>query len=588
MSFGIGIGDILMLSGLAYTLGKTLTSGRKGAPAEFQEVQNQLFAISSALKLLSSTLSKSGSPGVADRAEEDEILGRMVENCGATLKHLEKILQKYPELRPDLEKEQVDDNMRRKWRQELKDNIKKIKWTTEGAGLDKLRHNLATHVNALNLAIAARCSFQTDRVKAQVDLTHGMLQDIHEWYIGNIKNAPPKQPKRSREVETGATELHSASEGQLEEPELSFSVFLNLSNEIPSRLLCPKATFDPEWLLTQGSRLFHCVCGKNDNLDYTLLPVSLILRLTTTRPTWKIHAFSKSYNSVVSLLLSNISSTRLADFEQYISQLALIQGLRSASTASNSMLMHTSLQENNRGSLSILHTFGDTAGFRQNIRSATLISNGFQFILGTIDSVQMLYYTTILSPQSVESTTEQENLSLLPCQNAEMVLLPKPLSDSADISQLVLQFNHLTTIEEVRSTPGIILQNITAKASLAHSDGNENHDIHHADIELLFSSREAVNSFVQNPTTNEQRMIIKSKCGSKFVTMVLPPASSGQPLLEWSGTAPDLPAFFIDVNTEETRIIQQSSGIISTLRLVQTDITNETLRDNAIDSQMEE
>jgi hypothetical protein len=27
-------------------------------------------------------------------------------------------------------------------------------------------------------------------------------------------------------------------------------------------------------------------------------------------------------------------------------------------------------------------------------------------------------------------------------------------------------------------------------------------------------------TIVQQPTTNEQRMIIKSKCGSKFVTMV--------------------------------------------------------------------
>src|SRR6266498_445431 len=110
MSFGISIGDILMLSGLAYTLGKTLTTGRASAPAEFQEVQNQLFAISNALKLLSATLEKSGSLDV-DRVvgpEEDEILGRMVENCSSTLKHLDNVLKKYPELRPDSEKEQVD------------------------------------------------------------------------------------------------------------------------------------------------------------------------------------------------------------------------------------------------------------------------------------------------------------------------------------------------------------------------------------------------------------------------------------------------------------------------------------------------
>lgn len=42
--------------------------------------------------------------------EEDEILGRIIENCSLTLKHLDIVLKKYPELRPHLEKEQVDEN----------------------------------------------------------------------------------------------------------------------------------------------------------------------------------------------------------------------------------------------------------------------------------------------------------------------------------------------------------------------------------------------------------------------------------------------------------------------------------------------
>lgn len=158
MSFGIGVGDIITLSSLAYTLGKTFGSHRKEAPAEFQEVQNQLFAISNALKLLSATPGKSGSSSESWVAvpEEDEILCRMVKNCRLALEQLELVLKKYPELQLDPEKDHSDENPGRKWRKELKDNIKKIKWTTEGTGLDKLSLNLATHVNAINLAIAAR------------------------------------------------------------------------------------------------------------------------------------------------------------------------------------------------------------------------------------------------------------------------------------------------------------------------------------------------------------------------------------------------------------------------------------------------
>ena len=155
MSFGIGIGDIVLLSDLAHRLGTTLTSGRKGATAEFQEVQNQLFAIGKALKSASATLETPKSLDGSQRvAPEDEIMGQMIENCGVTLKHLDGVLEKYPELRADAV--QLDEKTHQKWVKDFKDNIKKIKFTTEGTGLDKLRGSLGIHVTALNLAIAAR------------------------------------------------------------------------------------------------------------------------------------------------------------------------------------------------------------------------------------------------------------------------------------------------------------------------------------------------------------------------------------------------------------------------------------------------
>ena len=158
MSFRISLGDILKLSGFAYTIGKALTTGRKSAPDEFQEVQNQLFAISNALKVLSTTLQEGGSKNAdkAGKQEDDEILSRMIENCQSTLEYFNTVLQKYPELRPGSEEKLADESSRKRWRRELVENIKKVKWTTEGTGLGRLRQDLATHVHALNLAIAAR------------------------------------------------------------------------------------------------------------------------------------------------------------------------------------------------------------------------------------------------------------------------------------------------------------------------------------------------------------------------------------------------------------------------------------------------
>lgn len=293
MSFGIGVGDILMLSGLAYSIGKTLTSGRTGASAEFHEVQTQLFAISNALKLLSKTLHGSGA-STQDHVStlEDEALIQMIENCSTTLKHLEKVLEKYPELRSEM-KVTEDESTRRKWRQELKENVRKIKWTTEGADLDKLRRNLAIHINALNLAVATRGwsgiknhiseviltinSAQTANVKTQVDITHGMLQDIHEWFLNNLKSSPKQHldpaPTTNRGTGTSrvtradpvAVAAGRAAEISIESETITFRLSLDQKG---SSSLCRKASFSPEWLSAGGDCLFLCICGKNHRLGY--------------------------------------------------------------------------------------------------------------------------------------------------------------------------------------------------------------------------------------------------------------------------------------------------------------------------------
>lgn len=77
----------------------------------------------------------------------------MVKNCSATLSHLEAIVDKYMELKTNNEEPGQAD--RKRWGKELRENWKKIRWTAEGGGLEKLRVNLAVHINDLNSAISA-------------------------------------------------------------------------------------------------------------------------------------------------------------------------------------------------------------------------------------------------------------------------------------------------------------------------------------------------------------------------------------------------------------------------------------------------
>jgi len=164
MASPVSIGDVIMLSKLAFRLGHAFTSGRKSAPAEFQEVQNQLYSLSKALEFLvthKTTHSGDDSNSCENTAatcrqeidQHDEFLGQLIINCRKTLSHLESLVDKYSELTSDCE--EPGSIGRKKWRTEMKDNWKRIRWTIEGGNLDELRGNLAVHINSLNLAVSA-------------------------------------------------------------------------------------------------------------------------------------------------------------------------------------------------------------------------------------------------------------------------------------------------------------------------------------------------------------------------------------------------------------------------------------------------
>jgi hypothetical protein len=163
----LSIGDAILLSQLAYSLARAFTSGRKSAPAEFQEVQNQLYGLGSALEFIAKDRTESSSrSGVGDAEtvekekeadEQEDVLERMLSNFLGNLKHLELLVGEYMEIDPNA-KDSGQTGLRR-WQQDVKRNWKKIQWTTEGGDLEKLRNNLAVHINGLNLALSAmhRC-----------------------------------------------------------------------------------------------------------------------------------------------------------------------------------------------------------------------------------------------------------------------------------------------------------------------------------------------------------------------------------------------------------------------------------------------
>ncbi|KAG0638283.1 hypothetical protein HOY80DRAFT_187517 [Tuber brumale] len=168
MAMPVSIGDILLLSQIAYRVGLAFTSGRKSAPAEFTEVENQVFALKDALDMLQEEIA---SPEADNEAVES--LGAMISYCRTTLEGLEKIVQEYCPAMGDGRKAgaaRAGDGggevelQKRKWSKKLKDNWKRVVWTTGDGDLSTLREKLTFHVTVITLVVNTLQSKKSSRL----------------------------------------------------------------------------------------------------------------------------------------------------------------------------------------------------------------------------------------------------------------------------------------------------------------------------------------------------------------------------------------------------------------------------------------
>lgn len=77
MPFSVSIGDVVLITQIAWTLAQAFTKGRKSAPAEFCEVESQLYSLSAALEAFKKARDKGDidtgdkSPPIPSRGETD-------------------------------------------------------------------------------------------------------------------------------------------------------------------------------------------------------------------------------------------------------------------------------------------------------------------------------------------------------------------------------------------------------------------------------------------------------------------------------------------------------------------------------------
>ncbi|KAI9790571.1 MAG: hypothetical protein M1835_000903, partial [Candelina submexicana] len=145
--------ECIKLAGMAWTIGRAFTSGRAGAPSEFQEVENELEGLTTSLNLLAETLDDDN--GILSRADEKTKTGvqDILNCCGQTLQDLESFVNQYSEIR------KVDNGTsqatERRWKRFFVKHWKTIVWTTEGGNIQSLRNMLHIHVESISMTMQA-------------------------------------------------------------------------------------------------------------------------------------------------------------------------------------------------------------------------------------------------------------------------------------------------------------------------------------------------------------------------------------------------------------------------------------------------
>lgn len=161
MASPVSFGDAVTMAKIAWRIAHAFTKGRKSAPAEFREVENQLYSLSAALTAFKDLcgddvaavmIDPSKLPARFQKEEQDgmQTVSGIMDSCNETLKHLEKMVEDYGVVASP--KDPKKSRLQR-WSNELVKNYKKVAWTTEAGDLAALRSKLMVHTNSLDLVL---------------------------------------------------------------------------------------------------------------------------------------------------------------------------------------------------------------------------------------------------------------------------------------------------------------------------------------------------------------------------------------------------------------------------------------------------
>ncbi|KIX00530.1 uncharacterized protein Z518_10670 [Rhinocladiella mackenziei CBS 650.93] len=464
MANPISFGDAYLAAKLALQLGRAFTKGRKSAPAEFREVENQLYSLSSALFALKDALSKNeftvnmDPPNAQPRlAGSEETISVMLRSCEETLEHLKEIVGKYGCMvdPPDPQTPRL-----KRWKGDLKSTWMKVSWTKEGGDLATLRSKLTVHTNSLNLMLGVAINSQTSRVEDRVDQVAVMLKEIHDWFSANLKSTTPG----SHSVRENSLTLEQSHPVTLQE--FVFELYVDTGRREDFQLICGRASLHPKWKVKHseaGARhLFRCHCNEGVKGEhshqaniaaFTLSSLSFPVKLTGKERSYMLYkATDATNNRLVSLVIKRVPLNALSEFEgAFIYELAW-QGANSMLGRGLRTMLAYSMPD--AKDTHILHMIGNLNGVRKSVDSITFSSGPRSYTRASVGTIQLLHYKTVgnesLQSRSSDLATSSESY----LSTAELVVhySENDSQAGADVSLTTIQSANklLQKLEEMR------------------------------------------------------------------------------------------------------------------------------------------
>ncbi|KAF2474289.1 uncharacterized protein BDR25DRAFT_256055 [Lindgomyces ingoldianus] len=173
------IGDILMLSQLAWKIGRAFTAGRKGAPTEFLEVETEINGLAKALKLLAETLFADLDESLLEKADKETQAGvaTIVLSCQRTVNDLDSLMDQYQVIKKH--RTVGGFAIERTWSDLVLASYKTMMWTTEGGNIQNLRNMLRMHTSSIALTMQAMQSKSLARLESVVAPMAEKIDKIH-------------------------------------------------------------------------------------------------------------------------------------------------------------------------------------------------------------------------------------------------------------------------------------------------------------------------------------------------------------------------------------------------------------------------